>query len=131
MMKRLLFAVALIFLISCTHQIKFVHFDNGTTINGTYNTLIKSVKVTLPSGDILEGQYVPLENVSIGMGSLFYGSSMLSSWSMGAGGSANGYALLTDGKGIVMEIIFQYSQWTGHGFGEARTNKGAVYKVIF
>lgn len=130
-MRKLIFVICLILLPSCTHQIKFVHFDTGTTITGRYNTLTKRVQVTLPSGESLNGKYIPLENMSFGIGSLFYGSPSLTAWGMSTGGHSNGYALLTDEKGVVMEIIFQYSEWSGHGFGEARTNKGELYKVMF
>ncbi len=30
-----------------------------------------------------------------------------------------------------MESIVFYSEWTGHGFGETRTNDGRTFKVQF
>ena len=32
---------------------------------------------------------------------------------------------------LMMEIIVSYSEWTGHGYGEATTNDGRKYKVQF
>ena len=118
-------------LIGCVKSVKLINPNDGATIIGEYNTLSKSVKITLPSGEILEGEYVALTNASIGYGSLFYGTNVGSAISVGAGGSSNGYALLKGDKGTVMEIIFSYSEWTGHGFGTAKTNKGDEYRVMF
>jgi hypothetical protein len=115
----------------CTYDIKFINLSDGKTIIGQYNKADKSVTMTLPSGEFMKGEYVALTNASIGVGSLFYGANVANMMSVSAGGTSNGYALLTDEKGTVMEIIFSYSEWSGHGFGNAKTNKGHEYKVMF
>jgi hypothetical protein len=130
-MKKLILFLFLIFLSSCVHEVKFVRFSDGTTILGKYNEANREVEVTLPSGETLRGQYVSLTNATIGYGSLFYGANIGSMLTVGAGGSSNGYALLTGNKGTIMEIIYSYSEWTGHGFGIAKTNKGDEYRVMF
>lgn len=130
-MKKVLIIIILLAMLGCVHNIKFVNPTDGTTIIGEYNTATKTVQVTLPAGESLKGEYVALTNASIGFGSLFYGANVGSMLSIGTGGSSNGYALLTGDKGSVMEIIFSYSEWTGHGFGVAKTNKGDEYRVIF
>ena len=56
----------------------------------------------------------------------------ISSYTVSSGGVAYAYALLHSNTGkLMMEIIVQYSQWNGHGFGEARTNDGRRFKVQF
>ena len=129
--KTLVSFLILLFLSACVHEVKFVNPNSGATIIGEYNTANKIVQVTLPSGETLKGNYVALTNASIGFGSLFYGANVGSMMSIGTGGSSSGYALLTGDKGTVMEIIFSYSEWTGHGFGIAKTNKGDEYRVMF
>lgn len=121
----------LILLIGCVRQVKLVDFNDGTTITGEYNTASKAVSITLPSGEVVRGEYVTLTSATIGFGSLFYGANIGSMFAMGVGGSSNGYAILTGDKGTVMEVIFSYSEWTGRGFGVAKTNKGAEYRVMF
>lgn len=131
MQKMIVTFFILIALTGCVHEIKLVNFSDGTTIIGEYNKASETVVITLPSGEMLKGGYVALSNATIGYGSLFYGANVGSMLSVGAGGSSNGYALLTGDKGTVMEIIFSYSEWTSHGFGTAKTNKGAEYRVMF
>jgi hypothetical protein len=130
-MRKFLVILILLVLIGCVREVKLVDFNDGTTIIGEYNKATKTVTITLPSGEVLKGEYVALTNATIGYGSLFYGANVGSMLSVGTGGSSNGYALLTGDKGTVMEIIFSYSEWTGHGFGTARTNKGTEYRVMF
>ena len=48
----------------------------------------------------------------------------------GNDGASNSYALLHGSKGTVMKIVFQAGS-DNHGFGEAVTNKGDKYKVMF
>lgn len=49
-----------------------------------------------------------------------------------SGGVSNAYALLKSNTSkLMMEMIVQYSDFTGHGYGEARTNDGRQYKVQF
>lgn len=131
-MRRLLSAVlSLLVLCGCAYPIKFINPQDGKLLVGEYNKISKVVNLTLPSGEVLTGEYVALTNASIGFGSLFYGANVGSTMTVGAGGTSNAYAILTGDKGTVMEIIVNYSEWTGHGFGQAKTNKGDEYRVMF
>ena len=129
--RKIVLLLLLIFLSSCVHEVKFVRFSDGTTILGKYNKINKEVEVTLPPGETLKGQYIALTNATIGYGSLFYGANIGSMLTISKGGRSNGYALLTGDQGTIMEIIFDYSEWSGHGFGIAKTNKGDEYRVMF
>lgn len=129
--QKLIAGMLLLVTAGCVYNFKLVDMREGTTIIGEYNKASESVEVTLPSGEHLTGEYVALTNASISYGSLFSGTNVATAYGINVGGSSNGYALLTDGHGTVMEIIFQYSEWTGHGFGVAKTNKGKEYKIIF
>ena len=121
---------------ACTHSIQFTNFESGETLNGTYNKLSKTVKVTMPNGEVLSGQYTAMTNASFSMvnASAYSGTAYASGtgYGMTVGGTSNAYALLkSNSSNLMMEIIVNYSEWSGSGYGEARTNKGKVYKVQF
>jgi len=152
-MRRIFFLFFILsFLFSgCAYKVKLVDFETGQTIIGTYNTSSKTVSLTLPSGELMRGQYSALTNATITSGSLFYNSSAFASafsggasafgqshgfgsgnyFGFSAGGSSHAYAILSGDKGTTMEMILQYNELDGRGFGEAKTNTGKEYKVIF
>ena len=45
------------------------------------------------------------------------------------GGSSQAYAILSGDKGTTMEMILQYNELDGRGFGIAKTNTGKEYVV--
>jgi len=136
-MKKIFIAIlGLIFISGCAHQITFTNFEEGIILNGQYNELDRSITVTMPNGEILKGKYSALSNATASFGNAFAFSGGASATVFGtgitAGGTANAYALLTsESSKLAMEIIAQYSEWNGHGFGEARTNDGQAFKVQF
>lgn len=129
-MKRGFFLVVLsVFLAgfaACSsHRLNLVNPKDGMTIHGTYHVASDRIEVRLPSGDLLKGQSVSLqEGVP-----LFYQDD--ASLHDGAPGINKVYAILTDEKGTMMEAVFHYNRWNGHGIGTAKTNRGEVYKIIF
>ena len=135
-MYRLLPLLILLFLSGCAHTITFTNFESGEVLQGQYNKLDRSVTVTMPDGEVLSGKYSALSNATATFGNVFVFSGGASASAFGtgitAGGKANAYAILTSQTSkLVMEIIVSYSEWNEHGFGEARTNDGKVYKVQF
>jgi hypothetical protein len=57
-----------------------------------------------------------------------YGSGMAQT--IRSGGTSQAYALLkSTSSNLMMELIINYSEWNGHGFGEGRTNSGQRYKI--
>ncbi len=111
---------------SVPHDVKFIKLEDGSIIIGKYIALGKKVEVVFPDGEIFKGEYVAAENISTGF--LFFPNGIATGIGV-SGGSQPGYALLKGDKGTVMEVIFTHS--LGHGFGEAKTNKGETYKVMF
>ncbi len=132
MLKKYLGSVLLIFcLAACAHQLKLVDMESAQVIYGTYNKADRSVIITLPTGEVLTGQYSALSNASVSVGSLFYGSKVATGYSVSEGGTSKAYAILTGDRGTIMEIMVDYSAWNHQGYGEARTKDGKVYKVQF
>ena len=134
--QKILGISAVLLLVGCARPIIFTNFESGNVLNGQLNGSDRSITVTMPDGDSLSGQYSYLSNASMTFGNAFAtsGASSASAFgtSMNTGGQSIIYAVLTSKKSkLVMEIILPYSQWTGQGFGEARTNNGIVYKVQF
>ena len=130
MTRSLLIALVLSLLAACSHHIQFIGITDGTTITGTHNLWRRTIAVTLPSGVKLEGPYQPLTTGSIGEGSLFFGANIAELLGRPMSGRAHGYARLTGPEGTVLEIVFAL-EWTGRGYGAARTGLGDEYRVVF
>lgn len=128
-MKKIALFLLMAFLTACTHQITFLNPQDGQSFAGQYNRGERSVSVTLPSGEVFYGKYVPLTNTTLTTGSLFNGTSVATGYMVTAGGASSGYAFLYGDKGTTMELVFQYSG--RHGFGTAKTNKGEEYRIMF
>ncbi|MEK6525552.1 MAG: hypothetical protein AABZ22_01640 [Nitrospirota bacterium] len=123
-------ALLILVLWGCSHDVKLINMSDGTTISGTSTIWNQSITLTLPSGEIVEGRYVPLTTASIGVGSLFYGANVGTMLGKDISGRFHGHARLTGKNGTVVEMVFS-SDWTGHGFGIAKTNSGKEYRVTF
>lgn len=144
-MLRLIIAfIIMIMFTGCVYKMQVVNFETGVTLDAEYNKADKSVKVVMPDGEVLIGKYSAVSNATFSMGNTFGSATAYSgansataygnatSWGMSSGGASNAYALLhSDKSKLMMEIIVQYSDWTGNGFGEARTNDGRRFKVQF
>jgi len=114
----------------------FTDFEKGDVLIGTYNTWTKNISLVMPDNEELTGKYIALSNAAFtfGTGTAYSGSktTTASGYSISSGGSSQVYALLKSTKSkLMIEVIAQYSSWTGNGFGEARTNDGRVFKVQF
>ncbi len=137
-MKHILIVIILImgFLTGCAHKITFTNFQSGEILNGEYNTADESIKVTMPNGEILLGKYSTVSSSSMVFGNSFsnIGGAPVTSFGTGVaiGGGSKAYAILSSQKSsLMLELLVSYSEWDGHGFGEARTNDGRTYKVQF
>ncbi len=136
-----LFVAAALFLSGCaaTRQLTLVDFQTGQTLQGEFNESARTISVTMPDGEILSGKYSAVTNsspvyetsVGVGAGSHSHGGVFGTGVAFG-GGAGKGYGLLKSGtSGLMMEVVVSYSEWTGHGYGEATTNDGRQYKVQF
>ena len=120
-------------------QLTLVDFQTGQTIAGELNESARSIRVTMPNGEILTGKYSAVSNsspvyetgVGVGASSHSHGAIFGTGVTFG-GGASKGYGLLrSNTSNLMMEIVVSYSEWTGHGYGEATTNDGRKYKVQF
>ena len=123
-MKHLTIIVLIFIIASCSHTRNFslVEFENGEMLQGTFNSSTQEAIVVMLDGQILKGKYTRVKNATFTFAKSFYAYST----SM----SGNAYALLkSESSKLMMEIIVIYQKH--HGFGEARTNDGRIYKVQF
>lgn len=135
-MKNVLLVLSVILVTACVHTIEIVQFDTGEVLQGSYNELDRTVTVTMTNGEVLKGKYSAMSNAAFTFATANVYSGMVSTTGFGygitAGGGSQAYALLKSNTSkLMMEIIVNYSEWSGHGFGEARTNDGRIYKVQF
>jgi hypothetical protein len=99
----------------------------------------KTLTLTLPDGEVMEGRYAAVSDATFSTGfatgtftaGRAVGTANSTAYGFGLGSHGNGYALLKGNRGTVMECVFQFNPMNNHGFGEARTNKGDQYKMIF
>ena len=135
-----LFCVICFFLAGCaTRQLTLVNFETGETLEGILSKSDRSISVTMPDGEVLYGKYSAISNTApvyetgIGISShSHHGAIFGTGIAVGSGGASRGYALLkSNTSSLMMEIAVSYSEWTGHGYGEATTNDGRKYKVQF
>jgi len=135
-MQGLLLILLMMVLSGCAHTVTLTNFETGEVLHGQYNELDRSVTVTMPDADILSGKYSAFSNAALTFGNAFVFSGTITASGFGTGvtvgGTSNAYALLTSKTSkLAMEIIVAYSEWSGHGYGEARTNDGRAFKVQF
>lgn len=130
-MRKFLILLILIFSFGCAHQLQLIDTNKGTILIGEFNTATKDVEVKLPSGEVLRGKYSAIANNTVAFGGTFVRGVYIPSTAVIAnGGGQPGYAFLTGNKGTTMEVNFVYGR-DAHGFGEAKTNGGMIYKVMF
>ena len=143
-MKFLISILTVLFLGGCVHKAQLIDFKTGTTLDAKFNEADRMVTVIMPNGEILRGKFSAVSNARFSIGNTFGSASVysgtssatayggLTSYAVTSGGASTGYALLRSSTSkLVMEVIVQYSDWNGHGFGEARTNDGRHFKVQF
>jgi tetratricopeptide (TPR) repeat protein len=129
--KLILFSLVCLFLSGCTGHLQLVSISDGTTILGEYHRNNRSIKITMPDGEVLQGSYSALSDASIGFGSSLTSARTATTFTTATEGTTEAYALLRGNKGTTMELVLRYSEWSGSGHGVAKTNKGAGYRVIF
>jgi tetratricopeptide (TPR) repeat protein len=121
-----------IFLSACAvNNVRLVSLSDGTTIFGEYHRTDRFIKITMPDGETLQGTYSSLTNSFIGFGSLLNAATTSMILPTATDGSTEAYALLRGNRGAVMEMVLYYSEWSGNGYGYAKTNTGTGYRVVF
>ena len=135
----LIFGAALLLNACSTRQLTLVDFETGQTLEGSLNQYDRSIDVTMPDGEILSGMYSEVSNSSpvystgVGISTGFrHGDVIFGTGVAVDNGPSKGYALLkSNTSSLMMEITVNYSNSTGHGYGEAITNDDRKYKVQF
>jgi hypothetical protein len=132
-MRKLCLTLLPMLLAGCVHQgyqvypISLTNFESGEVLQGQYSRQDNSVSVTMPNGETLSGRYTALSNTRVTSDTFNPMYSVTT-----RGGRSNAYALLKSKTSkLLMEIIVSYSESSGHGFGEAKTNDGRTFKVQF
>lgn len=131
-----LFAISALFLSGCLKEMQFVEFKSGDSAQGVWDSGKGEVRVYLEDGEVLTGKYTKISNArfTIGAGIGRYGRRTGYGVypSVGVRGTGNFYSLLHSAKtGLVLEIVADYNILSRSGHGEARSNDGRVYKVVF
>jgi hypothetical protein len=128
-------------LCSCRH-FDATDFKNGDTVHIVTHSLSHTMWAHMPDGEVLEGKFATVDGGSVGFSfgsATAYGGGQTatafgSGTSYSVGGRGEAYALLKStkpGSHLMMELIATYNPMSAHGWGEARTNDGRSYKVIF
>ena len=144
-MLRFLITIGIVFFLGgCVQKMQVVDFKTGTSLDAQFDKGSRQVTVVMPNNEVLTGKYSAVSNATFSFGHAYgrataysgayssaaYGSS--SYRSITSGGVSNAYALLRSNRSkLMMEMVVQYSDFNGHGYGEARTNDGRRYKVQF
>lgn len=114
----------------CTRDVRLVSLSDGSLATGTTKLWSQTVVLTLPSGEVTEGEFFSLSNTKLAEDSLFHRANLGQMFGGQVSGRFHGYAYLMGTQGTVVEIIFA-ADWTGRGFGFARTSRGEEYRVSF
>jgi tetratricopeptide (TPR) repeat protein len=121
-----------LFLSACAgNNLRLVSLSDGTTIFGEYHRTDRFLKITMPDGETLQGSYSSLTNSYIGFGSLPNAATTSMIFPTATDGMTEAYAMLRGNKGTLMEMVLHYSEWSGSGYGYAKTNEGIGYRVVF
>lgn len=135
----ILITVTFLILTGCAMNATLVDVSNGVKLRAKFtdsNDTGGKCQVEMPDGEILVGRYQGIRGVDqISFSNSISGGTYSSAGSTRTvGGQGKAYAILTStkpGSTLVMEIIAVYNVLGGGGFGDAKTNNGKVYKVIF
>ncbi len=144
MKKILILIFVCTLIISCSSKIQLINFEKGEYLQGRYYKLTRSVEVIMPNGEVLKGTYSAISNATFTFNTIYNSGTTYSSantatfqgqstgYGINSGGASKAYAILkSTSTDLMMELIVEYSEWTGHGAGEAITNDGQRFKVQF
>ncbi len=141
-MKKIILLLAVTFLLCGCNTLTLTNFDTGETLKGTAHRMSRNIWVTMPDGEVLKGKFAAVSNSSMAVGfgsaTAFGGGTSATAFgnstSYAVGGSGAVYALLKStkpGSKLMMEITANFNPMNSHGFGQARTNDGRTYRIMF
>ena len=129
----LLICLALPFLWGCATPMRFVEFTTADTLSGTFDRGKGEIRVVMPDGEVLSGSYRITSGARFTIGTRLgghYGIGVTPRISIPS--KKKIYALIGKPRSnLLMEVILEYNRWSRKGYGEAITNDGREYKVIF
>lgn len=141
-MKKIIpLAICAALLCGC-HTVNLTSFDTGEIIKVHSHIFSRNLWAQMPDGEILKGKFAAVSNESIGVttgsATAVGGGSTSSvagtSTSYNSGDSGTVYALLKStkpGSKLTLEITGKFNPATRQGYGQARTNDGRTYKVVW
>jgi hypothetical protein len=140
-MKKAIALIAVVFLCGC-HTVNLINASNGETIKVHSHMMSRNLWAEMPDGEILEGKFAAVSNESIGVttgsatsfGGGTSATAVGSATSYNSGNSGTVYALLKStkpGSKLTLEINGTFNPVSRQGFGEAKTNDGRTYKIVF
>ena len=97
------------------------------------------LEITMPDGELLQGEYSIVFGGSVGFGSIFasaYGAGGASSatgfgTNVAISGSGQGSAILAGNRGTSIQCEFLNNNLTGHGYGACKSSKGGLYRMVY
>lgn len=98
-----------------------------------------TLEITMPDGELLQGEYSIVFGSSIGFGNIFataYGAGGAASangfsTNVAISGSGQGSAVLSGDRGTSIQCEFLNNNLTGHGYGACRSSKGGLYRMVY
>jgi hypothetical protein len=123
-------AVWLAVLSACAREVLWFNVRDGSELIGMHHPWSHALTVMLPSGEVAQGPYQPLTLRQVGEDSLFYRTNLSELLGRNTPERFHGYARLAGDRGTIVEIVFS-SDWTGRGFGVAKTSTGEEYRLSF
>jgi hypothetical protein len=117
----------------CTHRLNLTELDTNQTLRGVYDTTYKTITVTMPDGEVLEGKYHPAsKNQYPGVHTPENAPKTGFGSGVPKGIKADDYALLQSEKTkLLMEVFLYFDSFSEKGYGFARTNDGRRYKISY
>ena len=117
----------------CTHRLNLTELDTGKTLKGVYDTTYKTITVTMPDGEVLEGKYHPAsKNQYPGVHTPENAPKTGFGSGVPKGIKADDYALLQSEKTkLLMEVFLYFDSFSEKGYGFARTNDGRRFKISY
>jgi hypothetical protein len=142
MKKTFLLPLALCLLLCGCRTVTLTSFDTGEQVRVRAHSIGHKIWAHMPDGEVLEGHFASVTSGSVGFSfgsATAYGGGQTATafgngTSYNIGGSGEVYALLKStkpGSQLMLEMIATFSPLNGTGFGQARTNDGRTYKLVF
>ena len=141
-MKHIIALVCGTALLCGCHTVNLTSFDTGETVKVHSHAFSRSIWAEMPDGEILRGKFSTVTDESIGFATgsatAFGGgtSATVTGNSVGynSGGRGTVYAFLKStkpGSKLMIEITGTFNPVNRQGYGQARSNDGRTYKIVF